>query len=131
MTLNNTIDIKPDHISCTTSGQYTPEEGIRTFRLVLDSCSVNRINKALIDITSITQAHMATEKILLALHVERAFVDFLKENPSISLRIAVFGTEPLITKYKPSNEHYRQRNIPIRTFDSRAEAEQWLFADDV
>ncbi len=97
---------------------------------VLEACVSNDCKYALVDVSGITEPHMATEKLIFAHNVAETVSDFQKIQSAIP-RIAMFGTNPFITTYKPGSDYFQTRNIPIRTFDDQSSAETWLFAENV
>jgi hypothetical protein len=129
MPLESTINVAPDRVSFVTSGQFTPEEGVRVLQAALDACALNDRMYALIDVTGITQPYMATEKLIFAHHAEEVVSHLSKMDRAIP-RIAIFGTTPFITIYKPASDHFQLQRIPIRVFDDLSSAEEWLFAAD-
>jgi hypothetical protein len=130
MSLEYTITVTPDRIVCKTTGLFTPEEGHRLGIAVVEACASNDCMYALIDVTGITEAHIATGKLIFA-HYTAETVSHLQKMQSAIPRIAILGTAPFISStYKPASGYFQLNNIPIRSFYELSSAEEWLFSED-
>ena len=130
MPIDFKIEVLSDHVLCTTSGEFSPQEGLRFLNTVADACEISGLMYALVDVTGITQPHMATEKLIWAYNVDNA-VALLSQLNRMIPRTAIFGMAPFISTYKPASDHFQRRNIPIRVFDNKAAAKEWLFATTI
>lgn len=127
MFLNQNITIKPDHILCKVSGEFSAQEGAKGFQTLLVRCVTENRRLALVDATAINESHTAIEKLMWAQQAETV-VKYFKAMHKLNPRVAIFGKPPMVTDYKPDSEFLEQAGIDVRIFDSREQAKTWLFA---
>lgn len=128
MQLEITVHKTAACFSCSVSGLFNLCTGTKAIDTVLSAIAKTEKSLVLVDATQIGNEVNAMEKIMWAYEAQREFELFV-HTYNYQPRIAIYGTPPFITKYKPASNYFRDCNIPIRTFDSVEEAKLWLFQE--
>ncbi|QHI68180.1 hypothetical protein [Tichowtungia aerotolerans] len=123
--LETFISQTPKYLFCTTSGDFTLPEGIKTIDTVLSAVLQTKTAHVLMDVSQISNPCDETEKIMWAYEVQRE-MNLFEATHGFLPRVALYGSLPFITEDKATSDYFRSVNIPIQTFDSKEEAKSWL-----
>jgi len=128
MALQVNLIQKPDYLYVEVSGVYEMQDAIYKFPLVISTCRLLGLDKALIDFRQLEGNIAATEKIIYA----EGILDHYKLHLSSGgrpLRIAFVGKAPQVSTYEPGIDIANSEGIPFTLTTDLEESLSWLEAE--
>ena len=114
-----------DYLEVIVTGRYDHQDAIYRFPLVIDTCRLIGIDKALIDFRELQGDIAATLKVLYTLKIKEYYDNHIKAG-GMPLKIAYVGSPPQVISYEPGNNLAQNVHLPTKLTTDKNEALLWL-----
>ena len=120
------IDLEPGVLHVVATGEFSLEEGKRTFLQMLAAVAVHKSNKVLFDGSKLTGNPETLERFYYGEFAAQSVVEFEGRGVSCDTQFAYILTEPLLDPKRFGETVAVNRGMKVKAFDNAAEALQWL-----
>ena len=114
-----------DYLEVMVTGQYDHQKALNRFPLVINTCRLLGLNRALVDFTELQGNIAATLKVLYTVKIKEYYDDHI-ESGGKPLKIAYVGSSDKIGSYEPGSEVARVVHLPTKLTANKDEALIWL-----
>ena len=125
MSINVKIIQHSDYLEFIVSGSFDPDDALNHFPYVLDSCSITRLDKVLIDFYRVQGDRGSIERYLYASFITKQYQKYIEAGGK-KLKFAYVGPTPSPSPH--GIETIDQKIMPVKVFEDRNEALKWLAA---
>jgi hypothetical protein len=125
MTYEPEIIFKRDHLLVVSRGEFDLDAGSRLFSDLLREARATGLSRILVDNRLLASPLAATEKAVLGVSLEGAYLDYLSQGGP-SLRVAFLVLENWLFPYRPLADHLNSIGLEAETFSDPEAMNEWL-----